>query len=265
MVAARLLASDSLKSAKNFASTLGMNDSTYSRKLASDSMALALLKSKLGDSLKTNTVYKDSVRKFINDSLKNSASITNKLLLSAVGDSITAHAITPSAIGDSIKRNRYLIIPFEKFVPDTSKTISVGTARSDTINYYKDFKGDTTIQVIATDDSSYGRYQNLAIRALIYLDSNIVLVDTVVFWFRTKFTVRDSNKVCFYAGEQSRWTWLIAYTDSSVDSNNVSWTRIVLKPTGLVGGDILALMIRGYCKGKNYNYFGNCYAVLRRK
>ena len=249
------------------------------RLLASDSSRLA--KAAAGD----------SARKIVNDSLKNSTSITNKMLLASVDDSlrnadsvktralkvtgkITLNVGTDTVAGanklrrdisDSLKLNTYLMIPFERFFVDTSKTISVGTARSDTINYYQDFKGDTTINVIATDDSSYGRYQNLAIRASIYLDSNVVAVDTVCFWFRTKFSVRDSNKLCFYAGEQSRWTWSIAYTDSLADTNNVSWTKINLKPTGLIGGDILSIMIRGYCKGKNFNYFGNCYAVLRRK
>lgn len=233
----------------------------------------------LASALKLRTDIKDTVAQYTTNGLLDTTKISGTQWAQYVknNQNVTAGASTGNpdslkshdgneyalkvAVSDSIKRNRYLMIPFEKFIVDTNKTI--GT--SDTINFYTDFRGDTTIQIIATDDSSYGRLQNLAIRASIYLDSNVVSVDTIVFWFRTKFTVRDSNKVCFYAGEQSRWTWSIAYTDSLVDTCKVSWTKISLKPTGLVGGDILALMIRGYCKGRNYNYFGNCYAVLRRK
>lgn len=159
----------------------------------------------------------------------------------------------------------YQLFPLEKFAVDTGRTIRLsGTAKSDTINHFRDFRGDTAILGIATDDSAYSRRQNCSMLGRISIGYGVNSVDTVKIKFRTKQSPKDSNSVNFYVGEQNILTRAITWIDSvSTDTAKTSWTQINLKPTNVTKGDILVMMVRVWCIGLNYVYMDEPVIVQR--
>ena len=174
----------------------------------------------------------------------------------------TASGVTAAAVSDSMKAHvaTKILLDLTGFQADTARTIG----GSDTINVWYDFRGDTAIVAIATDDSAYTRKQNITLVSGWTVPNGVSGVDSVVFHFRTQHATADSNAVRFYLYERSKETMALTLIDSSSnDSSGVAWTKKGFSAgTGLTAGDRLVLMLRAWSKNKQFAYIREPYVVM---